>query len=169
MKIKYYILGLTFLSLTLTNCFWSQEKINHSIVKIVNKSGHGTGFFVKGEPGICSVLTVAHVLKKAEKNVIETHDGKEWLIKDLKIHPPGIDLALVTFEPKGKKCDYLALKTGDSYSVRIRDEIYISGHATRGKKNSQTILQTSVGKVSGLGQLPDGYGISYDTLFCLLQ
>ena len=82
----------------------------------------------------------------------------------MKIHPPGIDLALVTFEPKGKKCDYLALKIGDSYSVRIRDEIYISGHANRGKKNSKTILQTSVGKVSGLGQLPDGYEISYDTL-----
>ena len=160
MKIQYYILGLTLLSLTLTNCFQSQDNINLSIVKIFNKSGHGTGFFVKGEPGLCSVLTAAHVLKEAEENYIETKDGKRWPIEEIKMRSSGIDLALVTFKPKEEKCNYSSLKIGNSDSVKIRDHISVSGYANRGL-NGKPILQTVEGKVSGLGQLAEGYGISY--------
>ncbi|NEN92383.1 MAG: hypothetical protein F6K48_27185 [Okeania sp. SIO3H1] len=63
MKILPRIFSLTLLSLALTNCSVSPEKIKSSIVIISNKSGHGTGFFVPGKPGVCSVLTAAHVLK----------------------------------------------------------------------------------------------------------
>ena len=160
MKIQYYILGLIFGLFTLTNCSWSQEKINLSIVKIFNKSGHGTGFFVKGKPGLCSVLTVAHVLKEKEKNYIETKDSKRWPIKEIKIRSSGIDLALLTFKPEGDKCNYLPLKIGNSESLKIYNPIYISGYPNRGL-NGRPIMQSVEGKVSGVGSLAKGYGISY--------
>ena len=63
MKYLFSILGLTFLSLTLTNCSLSPQKIASQLEASVvllsyrNQSGHGTGFFVDGKPGVCSVLT----------------------------------------------------------------------------------------------------------------
>ena len=67
---------------------------------------------------------------------------------------------MVTFKPKEEKCNYSSLKIGNSDSVKIRDHISVSGYANRGL-NRKPILQTVEGKVSGLDQLAEGYGISY--------
>ena len=61
MKSLLRIFGLTILSLTMTNCSLSPEQIasrlKPSIVKLFyrNEPGHGTGFFVPGEKGVCTV------------------------------------------------------------------------------------------------------------------
>ena len=106
MKSLFSVLGLTFLSLTLTNCSLSPEqiasKVKPSIVLLYykNQPGHGTGFFVNGEPGVCSVLTTAHVVDKEAKIRLRTeNDGKAWDVDTVKIFPSTIDLALVTFKP----------------------------------------------------------------------
>ena len=84
MKALLRAFGLTLLSLTLTNCSLSPEQIasrlKPSIVKVFyrNEPGHGTGFFVPGEKGLCTVLTAAHVVKKEGKNALQTNDGKVW-------------------------------------------------------------------------------------------
>ena len=116
------ILGLTFLALTMTNCSGqlSSEKIasrlEPSIVKLFykNQPGHGTGFFVSGEEGVCSVLTAAHVVKKEGERLLQTRDEKVWQVANLEIFPSDIDLALVTFKAVGGNCNYPALKIGNS-------------------------------------------------------
>jgi hypothetical protein len=109
MKSLLRAFSLTLLSLTLTNCSLSPEQITSrlepSIVKIFyqNEPGYGTGFFVSGERDLCTVLTAAHVVKKEEKNLLQTNDGKVWDISKVEMFPDGIDLALVSFKPEKRK------------------------------------------------------------------
>ncbi|NES70348.1 MAG: trypsin-like peptidase domain-containing protein, partial [Okeania sp. SIO2D1] len=88
-------------------------------VKVFYKSqpGHGTGFFVSGEKGVCTVLTAAHVVNKEGEISLETKDGIED-VANVEIFPSDIDLALVTFRPDGGKCNYPALKIGNSENLR---------------------------------------------------
>ncbi|ABG51813.1 GUN4-like [Trichodesmium erythraeum IMS101] len=168
MKSLFSILGLTFLSVILTNCSLSPEKIasrlKPSIVKLSykNKPGHGTGFFVPGELGVCTVLTAAHVVDEEGKVRLRTEkDGKFWDAATVKIFPRTIDMALVTFKPETEKCNYRALKIGNSDSLRIGSSIFIYGFPRRG---GALVPQFVDGKVSALDRLARGYGVSYSTL-----
>ncbi|NES01548.1 MAG: hypothetical protein F6K22_01050 [Okeania sp. SIO2F4] len=169
MKYLPPILGLTFLALTMTNCSGqlSSEKIasrlEPSIVKLFykNQPGHGTGFFVSGEAGVCTVLTAAHVVKKEGERLLQTRDEKVWQVAKIEIFPSDIDLALVTFQAVGRNCNYPALKIGNSESLKKGSSIYISGFPIRGGK---LVSQFVEGKVSGLDKLARGYGVSYDAL-----
>ena len=168
MKSLFSVLGLTFLSLTLTNCSLSPEqiasKLKPSIVLLYykNQPGHGTGFFVNGEPGVCSVLTTAHVVDKEAKIRLQTeNDGKAWDVDTVKIFPSTIDLALVTFKPDRERCHYPALTIGNSESLKIGSSIFIYGFPSRG---GQPVSQFVDGQVSAFKNLARGYGVSYKTL-----
>ena len=168
MKSLFSVLGLTFLSLTLTNCSLSPEqiasKVKPSIVLLYykNQPGHGTGFFVNGEPGVCSVLTTAHVVDKEAKIRLRTeNDGKAWDVDTVKIFPSTIDLALVTFKPDRERCHYPALTIGNSESLKIGSSIFIYGFPSRG---GQPVPQFVDGQVSAFKNLARGYGVSYKTL-----
>ena len=168
MKSLFSILGLTFLSLTLTNCSLSPEQIASRLEPSVvllsykNKPGHGTGFFVAGEPGVCRVLTSAHVVNKEGNIRLRTEkDGKFWDVARVEIFPSTIDLALVTFEPDTERCNYPALTIGNSESLRKGSSIFIYGFPSRGGK---LIGQFVDGQVSALKNLARGYGVSYRTL-----
>ena len=168
MKSLFSVLGLTFLSLTLTNCSLSPEqiasKVKPSIVLLYykNQPGHGTGFFVNGEPGVCSVLTTAHVVDKEAKIRLRTeNDGKAWDVDTVKIFPSTIDLALVTFKPDRERCHYPALTIGNSESLRIGSSIFIYGFPSRG---GQPVPQFVDGQVSAFKNLSRGYGVSYRSL-----
>ena len=168
MKYLFSILGLTFLSLTLTNCSLSPQKIASQLEPSVvllsyrNQSGHGTGFFVDGKPGVCSVLTAAHVVNKQGEIRLRTEkDRKFWDVARVEIFPNAIDLALVTFKPDTEKCNYPALKIGNSDSLRKGSSIFIYGFPSPGE---EAVAQFVDGKVSGLKKLARGYGFSYKTL-----
>ena len=167
MKALPRIFGLTFLSLILTNCSLSSEQIasrlERSIVKVFYRSqpGHGTGFFVRGEPGVCTVLTAAHVVKKEGERLLQTEDGEVWDAARVEIFSNGVDLALVTFRPERGNCNYRALKIGNSDSLRKGSSIYIDGFPIRG---GIVVSQFVEGKVSGLNTLARGYGVSYEAL-----
>ena len=169
MKSLTRILGLTFLALTLTNCSGKlppediASRLEPSIVKVFykNQPGHGTGFFVSGEKGVCTVLTAAHVVKKEGERLLQTRDEKVWQVARVEIFPSDIDLALVTFQPEGEKCNFPALKIGSSESLRKGSSIYISGFPIRGGK---LVSQFVSGDVSGLDRLARGYGVAYQAL-----
>jgi len=167
MKSLPRILSLTFLVLTLTNCYLSPQKIasrlDSSIVKLFYRSqpGHGTGFFVRGETGVCTLLTAAHVVKKEGERLLETKDGKVWEVAKVKIFPSELDLALVTFQPETEKCNYPPLKIGNSENLKKGSLIYIDGFPIRSGK---LVSQFVDGKVSGLDNLARGYGVSYKAL-----
>ena len=168
MKYLFSILGLTFLSLTLTNCSLSPQKIASQLEPSVvllsyrNQSGHGTGFFVDGKPGVCSVLTAAHIVNKQGEIRLRTQkDRKLWDVARVEIFPNAIDLALVTFKPDTEKCNYPALKIGNSDSLRKGSSIFIYGFPSPGE---EAVAEFVDGKVSGLKKLARGYGFSYKTL-----
>ena len=168
MKYLFSILGLTFLSLTLTNCSLSPQKIASQLEASVvllsyrNQSGHGTGFFVDGKPGVCSVLTAAHIVNKQGEIRLRTQkDRKLWDVARVEIFPNAIDLALVTFKPDTQKCNYPALKIGNSDSLRKGSSIFIYGFPSPGE---EAVAEFVDGKVSGLKKLARGYGFSYKTL-----
>ncbi|MDT9338834.1 GUN4 domain-containing protein [Trichodesmium erythraeum 21-75] len=167
MKSLLRAFGLTFLSLTLTNCSLSPEKIasrlEPSIVKVFyqGEPGHGTGFFVPGEKGVCTVLTAAHVVKKEGENLLKTNDGKEWPASKVEIFPNNIDLALVSFQPEKRNCNYSPLKIGNSDGLKQGSSIYISGFPIR---DGYLVSQFVLGNVSRLDRLAQGYGVSYQAL-----
>lgn len=171
MKSLPHILGLAFLGLTLTNCSGqlSSEQIaprlKPSIVRLFykNQPGHGTGFFVSGEPGVCTVLTAAHVVKKEGERLLQTRDGIIWQVanNDVKIFPSDIDLALVTFKSERGKCNYPALKIGNSESLTEGNSIYISGFPNGGLNLEAEFV---LGNVTRLDTSAQGYGVSYDAL-----
>ncbi|NES65016.1 MAG: trypsin-like peptidase domain-containing protein [Okeania sp. SIO2D1] len=164
-------LGLALLALILTlilaNCSLSSEQIfsrlEPSVVRVFyrNVPGHGTGFFVPGEKGVCTVLTAAHVVKKEGERLLETKDGKAWDVARVEIFPGGIDLALVTFRPEGRNCNYPALKIGNSDSLKKGSLIHISGFPIGGSNSGPDFL---LGNVTRFGSFTEGYGISYDAL-----
>ncbi|MEB3340953.1 serine protease [Okeania sp.] len=161
------ILGLTFLALTLTNCSLSSEQIasrlERSIVKLSyrNQGGHGTGFFVRGEKGVCTVLTAAHVVEEKGQILLQTNKNRELKqIDKVEIFPGTIDLAVVTFQVEGN-CNYPALKIGNSRNLKKGSSIYISGFPDR---EGIIVDQFVEGKVSGLNKLREGYGVSYQAL-----
>ncbi|NET14989.1 MAG: trypsin-like peptidase domain-containing protein [Okeania sp. SIO1H6] len=139
------------------------SRLEPSIVKLFykNQPGHGTGFFVSGEEGVCSVLTAAHVVKKEGERLLQTRDEKVWQVARVEIFPSDIDLALVTFQPERGSCNYPALKIGNSDNLKKGSSIYISGFPIRGGK---LVSQFVDGKVSALDNLAQGYEVSYDAL-----
>jgi len=163
------ILALTFLALTLTNCSGQlssariASRLEPSIVRLFyrNQTGHGTGFFVRGERGVCTLLTAAHVVKKEGERLLQTKDGKVWQVANVEIFPSNIDLALVTFQAVGEICNYPALKIGNSENLKKGSLIYIDGFPIRGGK---LVSQFVEGKVSALDSLARGYGVSYQAM-----
>ena len=163
MKPIFRAIILAFLALTLTSCSLPPDQIasrlEPSLVKVFykNQPGHGTGFFVPGETGVCKVLTAAHVVNKEGEKLLQTKDGNVWDDASVEMFSDDIDLALVTFEPEKEKCDYPTLKIGNSEDIKQGSSIYVSGLSSRdGKMLSQFVK----GNVTALNVFPQGYRVS---------
>ncbi len=139
------------------------SRLEASLVKISsrNQSGHITGFFVSGKTDVCTVVTAANFVKKDGEKILQTNDEKVWDITSVKIFPRNIDLALVTFQPEGKKCNYPALKIGNSENLKTGSSVYISGFPMGSEELVPQFVSTAV---SGLAQLAEGYGVYYQVL-----
>ena len=109
------------------------QKIEESVVLIFYNSqgGNGTGFFVSGEKGVCTVLTARHATLKEESLKIKTQDKQTWNALSIRRFPDH-DLALVEFKPKGNNCPYPSLPLGDSDRVTKGDRVYVSGYFNSG-------------------------------------
>jgi len=167
MKFRSCWLIFPLIGLSLTSC--SQPKSSQEIAQAVansivlisyqNEAGHGTGFIVPGKTGVCTVLTARHVVEGRSLK-LQTNDQK--LHKTNRIQAsPNLDLAVVTFPSASKTCPYPSLNLGDSDSVKIADQIYISGFPDR-TGGGKLVRQFVRGSVSGLDVLEQGYGISYE-------
>ncbi|NET58802.1 MAG: serine protease [Symploca sp. SIO2E6] len=134
------------------------QKIGKSVVLIYYKGGHGSGFFVSGEKGVCTILTARHVALAAEKLKIQTKDRQTWNAGSIRPFPHN-DLALVEFTPQGNNCPYPSLPLGDSDQVTTGDQVYISGYF---ESNKRLLNHFVPGDVTTIAELPEGYGIAYD-------
>ncbi|MCL2926718.1 MAG: GUN4 domain-containing protein [Trichodesmium sp. MAG_R01] len=175
MKSLLPIIGITFLSITLTNFSSSFKKteveeiatrLEDSIVKLSykNQPGDGTGFFVEvdGKPEFCSVLTAAHIVQKEGQKILWTEkDEKVWDVATVERFPGSIDLALVTFKPHTKRCNYPALKIGKPENLKIGSSIFVYGFP---RLDQHLVAQFVEGKVSALKKKARGYGVAYKAL-----
>ena len=183
MKSLPRILGLAFLALiltlTLANCslfslpekgsIASPEKgdiasrLEPSLVKLSyrNQSRTGTGFFVSGETGVCTILTAAHVVKEEGERLLLATKNEVWPVANVKIFPSDIDLALVTFRPEGGKCNYPSLKIGNSGNLNIDTPIYILSFPAWGGESGRNFVP---GSLSVNSRLEQRYLVSYDDL-----
>jgi S1-C subfamily serine protease len=171
------LLVIGFFPLVLTGCFGAAEPKPKTISQLAEEArksivlinyadvkGFGTGFFVQGSDGVCTVLTVAHVVKPSQKIQLTPALDKK-LYKASIVKPlDKLDLAALTFEvPNNGKCPYPALELGDSDKVQIGDRVLLSGYPTR-EGESTVLLQSPKGDVTAIENppLPEGYAISYD-------
>lgn len=128
-----------------------------SVVAITyqDKPGNGTGFFVQGEKGVCTVVTARHVVTPSSNLRLQTNDGKTRKTSNVRGFRDQ-DLAVVTFDAGGENCPYKPLELGDSDKVNEGDGIYITGFP-----GGSSVPQFVQGTASALDKRPDGYGISY--------
>ncbi|MDY7016443.1 MAG: tetratricopeptide repeat-containing serine protease family protein [Cyanobacteriota bacterium] len=138
----------------------SPQEIKKSVVLISyeNQGGHGSGFFVEGEKGVCTVLTARHVTLTEMRLKLKTKDEKTWDAVSIRRFP-NHDLALVEFKPEGKNCSYQSLPLGDSDRVAGGDIVRISGYFNSGGRLVNHVVN---GRVTAIDELPEGYGIAYD-------
>ncbi|MFH7243712.1 MAG: tetratricopeptide repeat protein [Spirulina sp.] len=127
--------------------------------------GHGSGFFVEGEPGVCTVLTANHVVQASPLLLISAYDtdnrGQPWRAEQILPFPNGVDLAVVTFRPAGNRCPYRALKLGNSDRVGVMDTLVTVGYPVRAGEQ-QLIKQASEIKISSVNPpSPEGYSLFY--------
>jgi S1-C subfamily serine protease len=165
---RRWFIASSFFALLLSGC--GGAKSSNEIAKLTKASvvlitayaeqpEYGTGFFVEGEKGVCTVLTARHVVPVGSKVQLQTHDGKRpWKAVNIKRFP-NQDLALVTFKPEGQDCSYKALTLGNSDKVTEGDSIYITGFP-----GGSSAPQFVHGTVSALTKLADGYGVSYPVI-----
>lgn len=148
-------------ALFLSSCGESiPDRLQEGTVLVKTEDGHGTAFFVRGKSGVCTLLTAAHVVRDKSVVRLQTHDGRER--EPLQIMPfdQDLDLAAVTFAPReGGRCPYRPLELGDSDGVEELAPIYVSGFP--GRDGGEPVRQTISTIVTGLGNLPQGYSISY--------
>ncbi|NES18553.1 MAG: tetratricopeptide repeat protein [Symploca sp. SIO3E6] len=135
------------------------QKIEESVVLIFynNRGGNGSGFFVDGKKGVCTVLTARHVTLTEESLKIQTKDQQIWNAATIQRFP-NHDLALVEFKPKGNNCSYPSLTLGDSDQVNKGAQVYVSGYF---KSGGLLVDHFVFGNVTAIDQLSEGYGIAY--------
>ena len=160
--------GSAFCLLALVGCNSNQplspreisQKIEESVVLIFYNSqgGNGSGFFVSGEPGVCTVLTARHASLTEESLKIQTKDQEIWNAGSIRRFP-NHDLAVVEFTPKEKNCPYPSLPLGNSDQVNKGDQVYVSGYFNSGGRLVDHFVP---GNVTAIDQLSEGYGIAYD-------
>src|SRR5919202_148960 len=165
---RRWFIASSFFALLLSGC--GGAKSSNDIAKLTKASvvlitayaeqpEYGTGFFVEGEKGVCTVLTARHVVPVGSKVQLQTNDGKgPWKAVNIKRFP-NQDLALVMFKSEGQDCPYKALTLGNSDKVTEGDSIYITGFP-----GGSSAPQFVHGTVSALTKLTDGYGISYPVI-----
>jgi tetratricopeptide (TPR) repeat protein len=166
MILWHWYTAFGFVALSLISCNNNRPKTPGEIAKEAGKSvvlinyadkpGQGTGFLVPGKnKETCTVLTARHVVPPSAKLQLQTNDQKIWKVEDIKRFSQQ-DLAVVIFKPDGGSCLYKALRLGNSDKTSPGDSIYITGFPGNSLKR-----QFTLGTVSSIDTLTEGYGISY--------
>ncbi|MEG4984486.1 GUN4 domain-containing protein [Microcoleus sp. BR0-C5] len=167
MKFRSCWLIFPLIGLSLTSC--SQPKSSQEIAETVNKSlvliyyenqgGHGTGFFVPGKKGVCTVLTAGHVVKGYSLK-LQTYQDKQSHKTDSIQTSPNFDLAVVTFKYAGENCPYPSVNFGNSNDLKVGHKIYVYGFPVLQNEDlAPEFLEGSVSRINVV--LTEGYGINY--------
>jgi len=100
-----------------------QEVAREITVRIDGPGAGGSGFIVKREDDLYTVVTNWHVVDGQGEYTIKTEDGREYSVSQIQ-QLPGADLAVMYFTSSQS---YRVAELGNSDNVSLTQPIYVSG------------------------------------------
>jgi tetratricopeptide (TPR) repeat protein/V8-like Glu-specific endopeptidase len=131
-------------------------------VSITTPGGQGSGAIINRTGNTYTVLTAAHVVKKAGRQyTIELSNGKTYPVSKRQLAPSGnLDLAVVQFQ---SNLNYSVIKIGDSNTAEEGSAAYVAGFPVATAAITQSVYTFSDGKITANSSKPfaNGYSIVY--------
>ncbi len=137
-----------------------QQIAREITVRIDGPGAGGSGFIVKREDDLYTVVTNWHVVDGQGEYTIKTEDGREYSVSQIQ-QLPGADLAVMYFTSSQS---YRVAELGNSDNVREGDTVHVSGWRNPWSSNiTEPVYSFIDGKITGR-QRPndDGYALIYN-------
>ncbi len=131
-------------------------------VSITTPGVQGSGSIINRTGNTYTVLTAAHVVKKANRQyTIELSDGQTYPVRKRQLALNGnLDLAVVQFQ---SNVNYSVIKIGDSNTAEEGSAAYVAGFPVATAAITQSVYTFSDGKITANSSKPfaNGYSIVY--------
>ncbi|MGB3266097.1 MAG: trypsin-like peptidase domain-containing protein [Microcoleus sp.] len=141
----------------------SAEQVNkiaeQITVLIEGEQNQGSGIIIAREGSTYYVLTAKHVIAGGGEFKIVTPDRNSFRFDSSNtIQLPGVDLAIAPFVSSG---NYEIAQLGDSKTVNVGEQVYVSGWPKPGETINRQIRQMTAGQISARERVNDGYELIY--------
>ncbi len=135
------------------------NKIAEQITVLIEGQSQGSGIIVAREGSTYYVLTCKHVIEGGGEFKIVAPDRTSYRVDNSNIiQLPGVDLAIVPFVSSS---NYEIAQLGDSKTVTVGEQIYVSGWPKPGETITRQIRQMTAGQISARERVSDGYELIY--------
>ncbi|NES85416.1 MAG: trypsin-like peptidase domain-containing protein [Moorea sp. SIO2B7] len=139
------------------------DKIAKEITVRIEGTTRGTGILIERRGTTYTILTNAHVVKKAGQKIIVTPDSKCYAVESNQIRLiPNLDLAILQF---ASSKDYPLAQLGNATQLRQGNIVYVGGWARAGGPLFSRVFLITEGKLTKVNsELPLGYSLTYTNL-----
>jgi S1-C subfamily serine protease len=135
------------------------NKIAEQITVLIEGQNQGSGIIIAREGSTYYVLTAKHVVAGGGELKIMGPDRNSFRADSSNvIQLPGVDLAIVSFVSSG---NYEIAQLGDSKTVTVGEQVYVSGWPKPGDTINRQIRQMTAGQISARERVNDGYELIY--------
>ena len=135
------------------------NKIAEQVTVLIEGQSQGSGIIVAREGSTYYVLTCKHVIEGGGELKIVAPDRTSYRVDNSNIiQLPGVDLAIVPFVSSS---NYEIAQLGDSKTVTVGEQIYVSGWPKPGETITRQIRQMTAGQISARERVSDGYELIY--------
>lgn len=135
------------------------NKIAEQITVLIEGQNQGSGIIIAREGSTYYVLTSKHVVAGGGELKVMGPDRNSFRVESSNIiQLPGVDLAIVPFVSSG---NYEIAQLGDSKTVTVGEQVYVSGWPKPGDTINRQIRQMTAGQISARERVNDGYELIY--------
>ena len=135
------------------------NKIASQITVLIEGQSQGSGIIIAREGSTYYVLTCKHVVGGGGELKVTGPDRNSFRVDSGNIiQLPGVDLAIVPFVSSG---NYEIAQLGDSKTVTVGEQVYVSGWPKPGDTINRQIRQMTAGQISARERVNDGYELIY--------
>ncbi|MFM9265924.1 trypsin-like peptidase domain-containing protein [Tychonema sp. BBK16] len=135
------------------------NKVAEQITVLIEGQTQGSGIIIAREGNTYYVLTCEHVIKGRGELKIVAPDRNSFRVESSNIiQLPGVDLAIVPFVSSS---NYEIAQLGDSKTVTVGEQVYVSGWPKPGETITRQIRQMTAGQISARERVSDGYELIY--------
>ncbi|MEG4988283.1 trypsin-like peptidase domain-containing protein [Microcoleus sp. BR0-C5] len=135
------------------------NKIAERITVLIEGQNQGSGIIIAREGSTYYVLTAKHVTTGGGEAKIVAPDRTSYQVDNNNIiQLPGVDLAIVPFISSN---NYEIAQLGDSKTVTVGEQVYVSGWPKPGETITRQIRQMTAGQISARERVNEGYELIY--------